>query len=243
MRIMYEIYTDTGSRDVNEDSVRTAESSKGLCFVVCDGLGGHSSGDVASSLVADSICNVYKNSGEENNFFETAFETAQTELLNEQIRANDKYGMKTTAVCLNITGNVFQYAHIGDSRLYHIRKNKIHIRTFDHSVPQMLALAGDIKEKEIRHHPDRNRLLRVMGIEWHTSKYEISDKTELMENDAFLLCTDGFWEYITEKEICKAKKKSSSVKEWMQIMSETVKKNGNGKNMDNNSAIAVIYGE
>lgn len=240
MQITYEFFSNIGSRNVNEDCFKVAENDNGFCFVVCDGLGGHSGGDVASSLVAESICDSFNSNGDDEKFFELAFEKAQRDLLSEQIKLNDKYGMKTTAVALKISGNTFQYAHIGDSRLYHIRKNKVHKRTIDHSVPQMLALTGEIKEKEIRHHPDRNRLLRVAGIEWTSSKYDVSDKIELNENDAFLLCTDGFWESITEKEICKTRKKAKSANEWLNIMAEIVHKNGSCENMDNNSAIAII---
>ena len=114
-----------------------------------------------------------------------------------------KNSMKTTAVVLLTDNEKAIWAHIGDSRLYVFRKNKIVLRTLDHSVPQMLVSSGDIKEKEIRNHPDRNRLLRVMGVPWKRQEYEISEIRSLSECQAFLLCSDGFWEYITEKMMCK----------------------------------------
>ena len=79
-------------------------------------------------------------------------------------------------------------------------------RTIDHSIPQMLALAGEIKEKEIRRHPDRNKLLRVVGTDWENPQYEISEDVEKTGGEAFLLCSDGFWENITEKEMVKCLK-------------------------------------
>ena len=58
----------------------------------------------------------------------------------------------------------------------------------------MLVAAGEIDEKEIRHHPDRNRLVRVMGMEWDEPKYQVSEPMPEEPGQAFLLCSDGFWE-------------------------------------------------
>ena len=103
----------------------------------------------------------------------------------------------------------------------------------------MLVLARDIKEKQIRNHPDRNRLLRVMGIEWEKPMYELAEPKKLGDYQAFLLCSDGFWELIDEKQMGKLLKSSSTVEEWMQSMVQVVRSNGTGKNMDNYTAIAL----
>ena len=148
--------------------------------------------------------------------------------------------MKTTATLLLIKDNLYRYAHIGDSRIYCFRNNKVLCRTLDHSVPQMLVLAGDIKEKKIRSHPDRNKLLRVMGVEWEGSRYTMSDYEELKSGDAFLLCSDGFWEPILEKQMCKTLKKSTDAQNWMDEMTKIIIKNAKDTDMDNFSGIAVI---
>jgi len=173
-------------------------------------------------------------------FLNKSFTAAQSEILALQEVHGDKLGMKTTAVCLSIIGDKCQWAHIGDSRLYLFKKNKISLRTLDHSVPQMLALSGDIKDKHIPHHPDRNRLLRVLGVEWDSPRYEVSDEILISNCQAFLLCTDGFWELINPKLICRYLKKSSSAEEWLNLMTAEVEKNGLGKDMDNYTAIAAI---
>ena len=104
----------------------------------------------------------------------------------------------------------------------------------DHSVPQMLVMAREIKEKDIRNHPDRNRLLKVMGIEWEEPAFKIEEPLRTDECQAILMCSDGFWELITEKEMCKILKKSNTVQEWIEKMAEVVQENGKDKNMDNN---------
>jgi serine/threonine protein phosphatase PrpC len=98
----------------------------------------------------------------------------------------------------------------------------------------------EIKEKQIRFHPDRNKLLQVIGVPWTETPYEFSDSYSTNSFDAFLLCTDGFWELITEKEMCKCLKKSATPEEWIAKMEHIVCENGQGKEMDNYSAIAVF---
>ena len=114
---------------------------------------------------------------------------SQKRLLDEQKKSNSNGKMKTTLVILYIDGTMAKYGHIGDSRLYVVKNGKIQKRTIDHSVPQMLALAGEIREKDIRHHEDRNRLLRAMGNEWDDSspKYEIDDTLDIEKGMSFLL--------------------------------------------------------
>ena len=237
----YKMITKVGSREHNEDSAACIESDGNYCFVVADGLGGHGRGEVASQKVIEVFERDFLTNSENNEMFlRAAFSNAQDEILAEQQAQGDKHGMKTTAVCLSIIGNLCQWGHVGDSRLYVFRKNKVSIRTLDHSVPQMLVLSGEIKEKHIASHPDRNRLLRVMGIEWDSPRYELSDEVLLTDYQAFLLCTDGFWELIDPKLMGKFLKKSKTVDEWLDLMATEVEKNGQGQDMDNYTAIAVM---
>lgn len=242
MVVDYCLFTNEGDRTVNEDSIGHAEKDGRQCFVLCDGLGGHGKGELASRYVVECVKCCFYESDDPKDYMTSVLDRANDGLLEEQIVLNAPYEMKTTAVVLVFEGEKCRYMHIGDSRLYHFRKNKVLGRTIDHSVPQMLALAGDIREKDIRNHPDRNRLLRVMGIKWNNDneRYELSEYEDIKIGDAFLLCSDGFWELITEKEICKLLRRSDSAKGWLKAMSETVKENGKGTSMDNFSAIAVI---
>ena len=238
--ITYTELTDRGGRAVNEDSARVFEKDGKKCLVLCDGLGGHGKGEVASALVVEAVGQIFNSAQKiDEDFLRSAFQLSQEALIDEQIRQDAKTDMKTTAVAMYIDGNKVQWGHVGDSRLYAFAKNKVKLRTLDHSVPQMLVFAREIKEKQIRNHPDRNRLLRVMGIEWEKPMYELAEQTQLEKYQAFLLCSDGFWELIDEKQMCKLLKNSSTVEEWMQAMVEVIKQNGIGKNMDNYTAIAL----
>ena len=155
--------------------------------------------------------------------------------------AASKLVVEETKELFHHTGNIsnIQWGHIGDSRLYHFRGNRLAERTLDHSVPQMLVSSGEIKEKEIRHHPDRNRVLRVMGTEWAQPKYEIGNAVRSKGSHSFLLCSDGFWELIEEKEMKNMLRKASSPEDWLNHMEQAVLENGKEEDMDNYSAIAV----
>ena len=239
--LTYKITTHQGNRDHNEDSAACFEADGNYCFIVADGLGGHGKGEVASQKVVEVFEHEFNTKNENNEeFLNRAFQNAQSEILALQQAQGDKMGIKTTAVCLSIIEEKCQWGHIGDSRLYIFYKNKIKSRTLDHSVPQMLALSGEIKDKHIPHHPDRNRLLRVIGIEWDSPRYELSDEIPITDCQAFLLCTDGFWELIQPKKMSRYLKKSNSAEEWLKLMTAEVEKNGKGHEMDNYTAIAVI---
>ena len=151
--------------------------------------------------------------------------------------------MKTTLAALLIGKKDVQCGHIGDSRVYWFRHKKLMGRTLDHSVPQMLVAAGEINPSEIRHHPDRNKLLRVLGVEWESPRFTLCKKPmHVWPGDAFLLCSDGFWEYIEEDEMLDLYHEHRRPDAWLAAMKETVEKRGaeSEGTADNFSAIAVV---
>jgi len=233
------IFTNVGGRQINEDSVGVFQNGGNNCYILCDGLGGHGMGDIASSLVVAVFEDQFNKTDDVVNFLGQTFSAAQDILMAEQKARNAKRKMKTTGVAVIADDRNAYIGHIGDSRGYVFYKNKVKTRTLDHSIPQMLVLSREIKEDQIRNHPDRNTLLRVMGVEWDEAMYELMAPIPLRKCQAFLLCSDGFWELIDEKEMCAQLKKAGSVEEWLRNMIKIVQTNGEGKNMDNYSAIAV----
>jgi len=237
--MQYHLLTNLGEREQNEDYIGKIERDGRMLFVLCDGLGGHGKGEVASKMVVESIIEYYQYATEIPDISE-CIEYAQQKLLEKQAEERMTMGMKTTLVLLEIDGYRARWAHVGDSRLYMFHHNKIVTRTLDHSVPQMLVAAGQLKDKDIRFHEDRNRLLRVMGIEWDKPLYVVSQWTAIEPKDAFLLCSDGFWEWIPEKKMEKNIKKKSSIKNWLELMEYDICNAGKGKDMDNYSAIGIV---
>jgi len=79
-----------------------------------------------------------------------------------------------------------------------------------------------------------------MGTQWDSPKYIISGQLDMPASTSFLLCSDGFWELIEEKEMSRCLKKSSNPEQWLFVMEKIVQRNGKRRNMDNYSAIAVF---
>lgn len=240
MKVSYSTYSDVGSRSINEDSIGAFSASNRECFVLCDGLGGHGKGDVASSITVMTVKSLFQKADKLQSFLADSFTASEEALLAEQRKTNEMHKIKTTAVILALDNKKAYAGHVGDSRLYVFYKKGTYIRTKDHSIPQMLVISGEIKENEIRNHPDRNILLRVLGVDWEEPMYELIKPIPLRKCRAFLLCSDGFWELIEEDEMCSLLQSSESSQEWLDRMVEIVKEKGKEKNMDNNSAIAVM---
>ena len=236
----YKAYTDKGTRDHNEDDCGISSYGDAHCLVVADGLGGHGGGDVASKCAGDAVCTLFMERGFSDHFFADAFSGAQNAILEQQALTQRFSTMKTTLVVLVVDNGWIHWAHIGDSRLYIFRGKRLLRRTLDHSVPQMLAQAGEIREADIRHHPDRNRLMRVMGVRNDAPRFEVGKPIRLTGAYQFLLCTDGYWELIEEDDMLRTLKESATPQQWLSQMNRIILENGRGQEMDNYTAIAAF---
>lgn len=227
-----------GNREYNEDSVEICKKEKSYVFGLADGLGGHGHGDVASALAMDAIRS-FEEECDLRSSLSGCFEMAQERVDRQKKLQPECAGMMTTLVTLEVRRTEIGWGHIGDSRIYYFQDGKLISHTLDHSVPQMLVNMEEIKESEIRHHPDRNRLLCSIGMEWDDKPYRIDEIMERIGKQQFLLCSDGFWEYIEEKDMENLLRKSFTPKQWLKKMENIVLENGRGYEMDNYSAIAV----
>ena len=244
MKISWYSVSEKGSFAVNEDCVRIEPVPGGVCVALADGLGGNGFGDTASKIAAEESVKALKESGSPD----TAFLSAQKAVRSEQSRRGVSGSMLTTLCVLRILEKEAESGHVGDSRIYYFRDGKRIRRTHDHSVPQMLSDAGEIKETEIRFHPDRNRVLHVIGTDWEEAEYELEKTVSLSSGGifrkhsahAFLLCTDGWWELISEEQMERSLMESKTPEEWIENMKSLVEEAGQGMEMDNYTAAAVF---
>lgn len=238
MRYQFECYTSKGGRNRNEDSLLAERLPDGLVAVVADGLGMHGAGEVASKVAAQEIADYCRKNPEPDKTSVAALDAANAAVLAVQTPACK---MKSTAVLLLCKGNRAAIAHTGDSRGYYFHGGRLAFQTVDHSVSQLAVERGEITPAQIRFHEDRNRLLRALGGDC-TARGEVAVFANVLPGDAFLLCSDGFWEYVTEPEMEADLAKSDTPPEWLSFLLARVGGRIDGKN-DNLTAVAVFCRE
>ncbi len=200
--------TDTGrKREINQDSFYVGQFDNGAVFaVVCDGMGGAKSGNVASeraaTVISDYIVKSYSpkmNSASLENMLRAAVASANTEVY-ELAGSKEEYeGMGTTVVVALVAENLAHIVHVGDSRAYLITSSEIEQLTTDHSVVQAMVNNGEISEEEAKIHPRKNIITRAIGTECDVRcDYNIVLKPE---NAVLLICTDGLSNHLDEQNL------------------------------------------
>ncbi|CUS48997.1 Serine/threonine protein phosphatase PrpC [Idiomarinaceae bacterium HL-53] len=218
--------TDRGGRSENQDAWGACESVAGTqVYAVADGLGGHQGGRIAAQAAIEGILNYAQAQTQSllNHESLTAlFAHAQASIREQQNQFPTLESMRSTLVVLVIEAGQAVWAHVGDVRLYLMRNHKIEFQTKDQSVPQLMVDTGEIAAEDIRQHPDRSRLLQALGKP--DDQYKIAFQAEpkqLASDDQFILCTDGFWEWVIENEMLAALEKET-VEQATEILERTL---------------------
>ena len=230
----YSSYTDIGGRPCNEDSVRIKDlGSDRVCVILADGLGGHGGGDVASIIAVDTVSSGWNANTTPAELTDLALKVHRR-VLELQTPACQ---MKSTLAVLSVDSGRMDYAYVGDSRIYHFYNGKLIFQTKDHSASQIAVMLGQITPDQIRFHEDRSRIFRAIGQDGELS---IDADEEILEpgKHAFLLCSDGFWEYVYENEMERELKAASSPEDWIAKMRK-IHASRVPKDNDNNTAAAV----
>jgi serine/threonine protein phosphatase PrpC len=229
----------TGGREDNEDCCDFRRDGPSGLWVLADGLGGHRGGEIASQLaVASALESFTADSRVSAELLTAHMERAHAALLERQRAEPDLSGMRTTIVMLLASPEAAFWAHSGDSRLYWFRAGKLCAQTRDHSVPQRLADAGEIRPDQIRFHEDRSRLLRSLGARQESGATAGALPGKPESGDAFLLASDGFWEYVTEPEMEEDLAASSDSQKWLARMEARLCQRASSDS-DNYSALAI----
>lgn len=206
---------DKGIRPRQEDAIMPEPDKaddRESFFVLCDGMGGHGHGDIAAQTVAESLYAALKShdgiitTREISSAIDRAYEALD--------EAGARVGSKdigTTMACLYVNDGIYHLAYIGDSRIYHIRPGEydennpeacVILRTWDHSLVNMMVKMGEITEEQARTHPDRNILVKAMQPDMgrgRSNPFFIS--SEASPGDYFLMCSDGVHGYIDDSDL------------------------------------------
>lgn len=191
-----------GGRFENQDTCAWKDTKHGMLVLVCDGMGGGPSGKMASQIAADAIVNYVldsKLSSDRSDVLRMAIRHANEKLLEAQSADPRLRGMGTTVTALLINEQSAIVAHVGDSRVYQLRGTGKVFRTFDHSHVFELVKAKVMTEEKARTSGESNIITRALGP---MEKAE-PDIVELPyeRGDRFMLCTDGIWGAMPEKEL------------------------------------------
>ncbi|MEN9868503.1 MAG: hypothetical protein RL748_4093 [Pseudomonadota bacterium] len=240
--------TALGHRPSNQDALGCATQDGLMCFVMSDGTGGHSGGEVAARLVVEAILAQFMREASFGaralrSYIDCAIvKVAQNKKLSEKRRA-----MSATVATLVIDqiNRCALWAHLGDTRVYMFRHNRLLHMTSDHSLAQRFVDAGYSRAEQIRTHPQRSVLYAAIGAEGDTFPEVTREAVDLIDGDAFLICTDGFWEWIVETQMEQALSQAQSSEEWLEKMNQIAAGNVlvSGKQRDNFSAYTVLLRE
>lgn len=207
LRIEAGLASDPGCvREINEDCARIirptapdALARQGLLAVVCDGMGGHEAGEIASRLAVETIVKRFEeDEGDALVTLPRALQAANRAIFDSADRNPKLKGMGTTCTALILRGGHAYSAHVGDSRLYLIRAGEIFLMTEDHSAVMQLVRQGVISREEARHHPDKNVISRALGSHRDVQVTGWPQPFAVLPGDRFLLCSDGLYDLIDD---------------------------------------------
>lgn len=200
--------TDVGViRTQNQDAYHIVSlDDRTLLCVVCDGMGGAKSGNVASTLAADvftrEVQQAWKanmNADQIDTMLSDALKTANFTVYDQSRQFEEFRGMGTTLVALLLQGKKATFLNVGDSRGYIVDETGIRQITVDHSVVQMMVANGELTPEQARHYPGKNLITRAVG----TEEQVVSDlfHQSLKSDECILLCTDGLTNLMDDQEI------------------------------------------
>ncbi len=248
MKLTHQGLSDPGLKRSNNEDAFLVDAGLGI-YVVCDGVGGHSRGEVASDLCTRQLILSLQSYAERLKevsakvstrelreevrvLLEKAITDANLVLFEKSQSSPEHHGMACTLVCLLRMGTHAWVAHVGDSRAYVIRDQKWHVLTEDHRFVTELLKKGVITSRQAKEHPQRNVLVRAMG----TNPIVEADylEIEMADQDRFLLCTDGLSDYLDREDANAPFEMNLAV--WPKALVDFANRSG-GK--DNVTAIAI----
>lgn len=234
--------TGIGGRSENQDSFGGAFRGENVILTVCDGMGGMNGGQTASRIAATEIIQTVLESSVEKwnqDLIAQAISNANAAIYRKSVNEPQLRGMGTTATVLMLTPVAAYLSHVGDSRIYQLRKGKKIFRTFDHSRVFEMVSQKMMTEEQARTSSFSNVITRALGIR-PTVEMTV-EKIPYKRGDRFILCCDGIWNCKPENEMLDFFNKKDLPSEEVRFLTETVNGIGidNGGNHDNLTAIVT----
>ncbi len=195
--------TDAGGvREENEDAVGSWPHEDGLLFAIADGLGGHNAGQVASTLALEVLAREMEHAprgGSLQNRLRQAVQTANLEIYHKAMTVPELHRMGTTLTASALVGSTLVAAHVGDCRLYLLRKGTLTQLTKDHTWVWEQVHYGILSPEEAREHPNRHTLSRCLGHELIAAIDVLT--MHIQPGDVLVQCSDGVHDVLSESEM------------------------------------------
>jgi protein phosphatase len=192
-------------RKSNQDFVQVFKNKSGVTLaIVCDGMGGHQGGDVASAMAVSHLGHNFKNTDFSDSkiahkWLEVQLNSENETILKTADRFPDLNGMGTTIVLTIVFDTTALIAHLGDSRAYSYADGKFTQLVEDHSLVNELVKMGQITKEQAKHHPQKNIITQALGVS-STIDPEFRE-IKLHDDDIIMLCTDGLTNSLTDPQI------------------------------------------
>ena len=237
--------THSGGRPYNQDRLGHWQTPESMLLVLADGMGGHANGDVAAQLVVEHLGAEFERAArprlaDPDLFLYRRIGTAHA-LLGRAARARgfDEVPRTTVAACVVQDGRAY-WMHVGDSRLYHLRGERVLERTKDHTRVQKLLDEGSISEHDLHVHPERNVLLQCLGGPV-PPRLSPAASAPLARGDVLLLCSDGLWGPVEDDDLVRELAAGDVEQALARLVERAV--SAGGRHGDNVSAIALAWDE
>ncbi|MBR0228587.1 MAG: Stp1/IreP family PP2C-type Ser/Thr phosphatase [Clostridia bacterium] len=185
-------------RASNQDALLLQPGKYGL-YGVADGMGGHKGGDIASMMAVSLVKRFLSDVKPTHEQLRKGIEEANQMIYEEQLYRSDLDGMGTTLTVIWEDKNRILLGHVGDSRAYLLRDQKLRQVSQDHSMVAEMVRDGLITEEEARRHPYRNIITRALGTD-ETVDVDVTE-IEKRAGDIYLICSDGLSEYVREEQM------------------------------------------
>ncbi len=192
------------TKQINEDACGHAHTRLGHLFVVCDGMGGHSGGKQASALAVRTVIEVVSGSAgdaDRRAALRAAIEEAGRRVFELGGQTAEAQRPGSTCVALLLEDGQLEVAHVGDSRAYALRGNRVWRLTRDHSLVREMVDAGVLSEHEALDHPDANKITRALGMTPNVEVELGAEPMAICPGDVYLLATDGLTDLVGDDEL------------------------------------------
>jgi len=205
LRVEYAELSLQGGRDSNQDRISVAVAEEAALLIACDGMGGHADGELAAEIAQQTVVERFWQTAQPLldplGFLHLALGAAHANVVDLAPRLPIEMRPRATCAVCVVQQTSAYWAHVGDSRVYHLRAGRVRERTRDHSHVELLVREGVISAGQMQNHPMRNFVESCLGGEAILPEMALNPRRSLLPEDLLLVCTDGFWANLDETAI------------------------------------------